>query len=191
LSQTPIKENTQKEAEVDVRLVTDKKGNPFNLVTQNADSNDCWANCIVMAENQSVRCLKDPLGRVKSILSKYKNLTVNGGMSFNSIVNVCMGEGLKTERYKDNPDLLGVRLKFKVGKFRPAIVGLMKAVEGGIAGHVVVCLGWQDQTYLLLDPLATTLVELPETQFPKYVASYGRTWDFVGESLIFPSPYGG
>jgi hypothetical protein len=167
---------------MEVKLVTDKQGNAYSLATQDQDANNCWANCIVMAENQAVRCLNDPVGRVKSILSRYKNLTVNGTMDFYGIIKVCMGEGLGIEQHTDWKTFK-VFLDYTVRKHRPAIVGLKQNLEGrGMVAHVVVCLGLdrQNSTYLLLDPLATTLVELPQNQFPKYVTSYGRIWDFIG-----------
>lgn len=168
--------------------VVDKNGTGYDLVTQDKDTNDCWANCVTMAENQAVHCLVDPVGRAKEIIKKYKSLTSQGAMNFTNIVKACMGEGFRVEPKDEAMNFLSVRLQF-LNSMKPAIVALMSSTDAGIVGHVVVCVGFAQKAYLLLDPLATALVELPEAEFPKYNASYGRMWHFVGQTITFRSPW--
>jgi len=115
-------------------------------------------------------------------------------MSFQNIVSICRGEGLKIEPRDQMMNQLGVHLRFIVRKSRPAIVGLMQGTDAGVVFHVVLCRGWQangtqsDGSYVFLDRLATSLSELPEKSFPQYVTSYGPTWSFVGQSITVISP---
>ena len=169
-----------------VLIVKDSQGNSYTLITQDQNTNNCWANCIAMCDELVARCYADPIARVSSLVSKHQDLTTKeGAMAFDKIVEVCKREGLKTEQHDDPMNALTVRLQLNVNRSRPAIVALMERVSDVITGHVVVCLGWQGKAFLLLDPLATTLVELPDNRFPQYSTSYGRTWDFVGQSIIF------